>query len=528
MNSVSAIVELLSSPNLAAAAAALAQEPVAREALYRLGTLSRDRSLPAAELRQQDGGAGADAAAARVSMVRWWPPSPATSVLIAGSQSTSRRDARRHRRYSRRPRRCRRHVPLALQANRDALRGGALRRMANSSSTLTSQCRSCGGAVASLGVDASSAEGFLAAGWHLSLIGLLSSPSADVAASAAAVLGSLSSAPEFRHALMADGALQPILQPPHAPALPTRTAAVRALAIMSQQLMSTELPRGNASAAQLCRHLRLGRTPRAAQGARWRRRRAAAAAAARRRHRRPRRRRRRRRRRDAFARMLIAVLLLLQNLAGGYGGVRPRLVDGGAVGALLRFLSSHVAGDSGPPPAAAAASGGPRCSTPASTCRLVLTPAGAAALGRRGAPPRCCPSRVLGPSCRRLSAAPQQRAPDGAAAALAPCAAALLAVAASRLAAAVAVDALWALGSLHSLCRDAFAEGAAVSSPPSPSAPSLAAATASSPSPSSATAPSVRMAARSSQRRAPTPRFVTRAAPPSQAAAAVPSTSSSE
>ena len=481
MNSVSAIVGLLSSPNLktqqhaAAALAALAQEPVAREALYRLGTLSHViRSLTAAELRQQDGGADADAAAARVSMVRVVAAfagdtrycdmlritiQPLVAMLAATDATVVVHAAAAVTSLSR------------SEPNRDALRdAGALRRMAElllhpheSVPQAAVQC------IANLGVDASSAKGFLAAGWHLSLIGLLSSPSADVAASAAAVLGNLSSAPEFRHALMADGALQPILQLLHAPALPTRTAAVRALAIMSQQLMSTELPRGDASAAQfvaaifdsaalpvLLKELDGAAAapppppPPAAATADPAADAAAAAAA-------------------TAARMLIAVLLLLQNLAGGYGDVRPRLVDGGAVGALLRFLSSHVAGDSGQlTPAAAAASGEAEVLDAAAStlAALVLTPAGAAALDAAGGAAALLPLRrvprpeLQAPLCRALG----NLAHDGAAAALAPTAlAALLAVAAKpKLAAAVAVDALWALGNLHSLCRDAFAEGAAV------------------------------------------------------------------
>ena len=80
MNSVSAIVGLLSSPSLAtqqnasAALAALSQEASAREVLYRLGTLSHViRSLSAANVRREDGGSGADGVsddAARVSMLR--------------------------------------------------------------------------------------------------------------------------------------------------------------------------------------------------------------------------------------------------------------------------------------------------------------------------------------------------------------------------------------------------------------------------------------------------------------------------
>ena len=120
---------------------------------------------------------------------------------------------------------------------------------------------------------------FLASGWHLALISLLSAAAEETQAAAAAVLGNLSSNPhpnpnpnpypnpnpdpnpdpnpgpnpnpnpspspspnqvlgnlssatDFRLAMMADGALQPILQLLHAPKLPTSTAAVRALATM--------------------------------------------------------------------------------------------------------------------------------------------------------------------------------------------------------------------------------------------------------------------------------------------------------
>ena len=350
------------------------------EALYRLGTLSHViRSLTAAELRQQDGGADADAAA-RVSMVRVVAAFAGDTVLRPSDHHpASRRDARRHRRYRRRSRRRRRRLSRS-EPNRDALRdAGALRRMAElllhpheSVPQAAVQC------IANLGVDASSAKGFLAAGWHLSLIGLLSSPSADVAASAAAVLGNLSSAPEFRHALMADGALQPILQLLHAPALPSRTAAVRALAIMSQQLMSTELPRGERvggavvaaifdSAALPVLLKELDEPSPAAAAAAARRRTADPAA-------------------DAAA---AAAATAARSCRGAAAAPEPRrwlrasarLVDGGAVGAL-RFLSSHVAGDSGQlTPAAAAASGGPRSTPPPPPRRSCPCPA--------SAPPRC-------------------------------------------------------------------------------------------------------------------------------------------
>merc|ERR1719440_1795115 len=105
--------------------------------------------------------------------------------------------------------------------------------------------------VANLGVEAGDAVTYLRAGWHLPLIALLSAHSFDTSAAAAAVLGSLACSSDFRVALMADGALQPILQLLHAPSLPARTAAVRALAIMAQQLMAPSIPRDDPTANEL-------------------------------------------------------------------------------------------------------------------------------------------------------------------------------------------------------------------------------------------------------------------------------------
>ena len=85
-------------------------------------------------------------------------------------------------------------------------------------------------AVANLGVDATDAPSFLSSGWHLALISLLSAATEETQAAAAAVLGNLSAAADFRLAIVADGALQPILQLLHAPGLASSTAAVRALA----------------------------------------------------------------------------------------------------------------------------------------------------------------------------------------------------------------------------------------------------------------------------------------------------------
>ena len=266
MNSISAIVQLLSSPNLktqasaAAALAALSQEDQAREVLYRLGTLSHViRSLAASNLRQEPGAPhaappDAETAASRVSMVRVVAAFAAdkrysdmlriTIQPLVAMLSTSDPTVIAH-------------AAMALtslshsEPNRDALRdAGALQRMASlllHDDGMVQQC-ACQ-AVANLGVDANDAKTFLSSGWHLSLISLLSAQSDDVQAAAAAVLGNLSTSPDFRTAIVADGALQPILQLLHAPALPTSTAAVRALAIMSTQLMSPEVPPGDKASA---------------------------------------------------------------------------------------------------------------------------------------------------------------------------------------------------------------------------------------------------------------------------------------
>jgi len=340
MNSVSAIIALLSSPNLATqqnaavALAALCHEAAAREVLYRQGTLSHViRSLTAANVRQEDGGHSSPSeAAARVSMLRIVAAfaaderyctmlritiQPLVALLGKPEVAVLTHAAQAVMSLSR------------SESNRDALRdAGAIQRLSElllHSDAGVQECAIQG--IANLGVDAADATTFLSSGWHLPLISLLSSGSVEVQASAAAVLGSLACAAEFRKALMSDGALQPILQLLHAPSLPTRTAAVRALAIMSQQLMSPVLPLDDPSAVQLVDALFETATmpellkvlvdvPAAS---------ATQAAGD-----------------TTGERQLIAVLLLLQNLAGGHGHVRPRLVEAGTVEALVRFLQASV------------------------------------------------------------------------------------------------------------------------------------------------------------------------------------------
>jgi len=238
MNSVSAIVGLLSSPNestqqhAAAALAALAEESSAREDLYRLGTLSHIiRTLTASNLRPDNAGDAAGASA-RVSMLRVVAAfaqdsrycnmlritiQPLVAMLESGCTPILA------------------HAALAVMAlsrsesNRDALRdAGAMRRMAelllHPDERVQSSAVQC---VANLGVDASDAVIFMSSGWHLSLTSLLSATNADVQGAAAAVLGNLSAVAAFREALLADGALAPILQLLQSDELHTRTAAVR-------------------------------------------------------------------------------------------------------------------------------------------------------------------------------------------------------------------------------------------------------------------------------------------------------------
>ena len=83
------------------------------------------------------------------------------------------------------------------EPNRDALRdAGALPRMAGLLLHDDEAVQQCAvQAVANLGVDASDAKVFLASGWHLSLISLLSAATEETQAAAAAVLGNLSSNP---------------------------------------------------------------------------------------------------------------------------------------------------------------------------------------------------------------------------------------------------------------------------------------------------------------------------------------------
>ena len=111
---------------------------------------------------------------------------------------------------------------------------------------------------------------------------------------------------------------------------------MRALAIMSHQLMSADVPLDDPATAdflsavfdaaalpQLLSVLAAGTTPAAD---------AASGAIAERR--------------------LVAALLLLQNLSGGHGQVRPRLVQGGAIAALVGFLAARGNGGGSAPPGA--------------------------------------------------------------------------------------------------------------------------------------------------------------------------------
>ena len=258
--------------------------------------------------------------------------------------------------------------------------------------------------VANLGVDSGDATAFLRAGWHLPLISLLSNYSFDTQAAAAAVLGNLACSAEFRVALMADGALQPILQLLHSPMLPARTAAVRALAIMAEQLMSPAVPKEDASAIELVDALfETAALPRmlavltepppsaaaaaataasqygaaAAPGG-------GAAAAA-----------------DAATAelQLIAVLRLLQTLAGGHGHVRPRLVAAGAVETLLAFVQARAqAAASAPQPhyqkaanAKSAADSEIDGAAGSTVALLMLTPTGPARLASAGGPAALLP-----------------------------------------------------------------------------------------------------------------------------------------
>ena len=348
MSSASSIVALLSSANMttqqnaANVLAVLSQERTAREVLYRHGTLSHVvRSLSAADARSDEDAA---AGASRVSMLRVVSAFAAddrytnmlrTAIQPLVAQLASSDDE------------AVRHAATAVMSlsrsepNRDALReAGTLRRvlhlLLHANNDVQEAAVQC---VANLGVDSTQAIVFLRSGWHLPLISLLSSDCVDTTAAAAAVLGNLASSHDFRVALMADGALQPILQLLHAASLPSRTAAVRALAIMAQQLTSTSAS-GDATATELVdaifetaampkllavlkepgadaqplAHSLAGPglgAPQATGGL-------LATAES----------------------QLIAVLLLLRNLASGHCRVRARLVEFGAVEALVDFL--HV------------------------------------------------------------------------------------------------------------------------------------------------------------------------------------------
>ena len=66
-------------------------------------------------------------------------------------------------------------------------------------------------AVANLGVDATDAPSFLASGWHLALISLLSAAAEETQAAAAAVLGNLRALVRVRVALTLILTLTPCL-----------------------------------------------------------------------------------------------------------------------------------------------------------------------------------------------------------------------------------------------------------------------------------------------------------------------------
>ena len=338
---------------------------------------------------------------------------------------------------------------------------GALRRMSelllHSDAAIQEHAVQC---VANLGVDSSDAAAYLRAGWHLPLIALLSAHNFDTQAAAAAVLGSLACLSDFRVALMADGALQPILQLLHAPSLPARTAAVRALAIMAQQLMSTAVPRDDPTAIELVDALfetaavpkllgvlsasqthAAAPQPVAAQPG------VPPADAA------------------TAERQLVAVLLLLQTLAGGHGHVRPRLVSANAVETLLAFLQARAQPQHAP--AAPGYANGGRAQPAAQSdaeidgaagatlALLMLAPQGAAHLASAGGPTALLP--LLRSSRAPLQAAIARAlgnlAHDGTPAeVLLECMPPLVALA-SRPKPEVALDAYWAVSNVYRLLR---------------------------------------------------------------------------
>mmetsp|Transcript_73043 Transcript_73043/g.121940 ORF Transcript_73043/g.121940 Transcript_73043/m.121940 type:complete len:1878 (+) Transcript_73043:80-5713(+) len=450
MNSVSAIVGLLSSKsevtqrNASAALAALSDEAAAREVLYRLGTLSHIiRSLTATNMRQDESGAdtakvsmlrvvAAFAADARYCNMLRITIQPLVAMLTSGHASVLAHAANAVTSLS------------SSESNRDALRdAGALGRMAelllHADESVQQSAVQC---VANLGVDASEAQTFMTAGWHLSLISLLSASSTDVQGAAAVVLGNLSSVPAFREALMADGALQPILQLLHAAALPTKTAAIRALAIMSQQVMAASLPPDDpscsqfveaffsfdgAALAQLLDVLDAQPPPPTEPTA------------------------------ATSERQIVAVLLLLQNLSGGHGQVRPRLVEGGTIAPLVRFLvqrsSSTVASDAEM-----------RDSAASTLANLVLTSEGPSQLAQAGGMPVLL---TLLRSGRADLVAPVSRtvgylARDSLSCAIAESALPVLLPLLGKAKAAALPDLLFSVGNIFCLQRDAFAGGTLV------------------------------------------------------------------
>ena len=264
MNSISAIVGLLSSPNLktqakaASALAALSQEEQAREVLYRLGTLSHViRSLAASNLRQEpgapNGGAlDADTAAARTDGAR--------RRRLRRGQALLRHAAhhhpalRRHAHARGRPF-VTAHAARAItslshsEPNRDALRdAGALPRMAALLLHEDEQVQQCAvQAVANLGVDANDAKTFLASGWHLSLISLSRRTPRTCrrpprCAGQPLLRRRLPPVDRRRRGAPADPAAAPRACAPG--------TAVRALAIMSHQLMSAEVAADDPAATE--------------------------------------------------------------------------------------------------------------------------------------------------------------------------------------------------------------------------------------------------------------------------------------
>ena len=437
MDSVSAIVGLLSSSNVqtqhnaSAAMAALAVEPPAREVLYRLGTLSHIiRSLAATNSRE---GQPASFDAARISMLKVVAAfagdarycnmlritiQPLVAMLANPNGTVLQYAAEALRSLSR------------SESNRDALRdAGALRRMAElllqTDEAVQHSAVQC---VADLGVGASDAADFVASGWHLSLISLLSAPSVHVQGAAAAVLGSLCTAPEFRATLVKDGALEPMLNLLSSSSASTKTAAVRALGVISQQLVSSALPRDDPSSAHfvdaffdagglklLSDELRRDAPTDGAT--------------------------------EAFEQGVGAILVLIESLSGGHGQVRGRLIDGGVIAALLRIVngSAHA-----PEALEAAASALANLMLHADGCAQLESAGGVAVLSALMRSPTCATHAPLSRALAYL-------ARDSQAAGLADEALPALLHVLSRGKAADTLDAIWGLANFFSLHHESFA-----------------------------------------------------------------------